>query len=91
MTYRLARLYNPTDGVIADNITSLRIVHKNVGYNIEDGKGVMLQPGTLQGTYRAISGSAINEIDIIGIPEPGLFTTLILSLILFFRKVDKEL
>ncbi len=70
MIYRLARLYNPTYGVIADNITSLRIVHKNVGYNIESGEGVMLQPGTSQGSYRAISGSAINEIDIIGIPEP---------------------
>ena len=72
MIYRLARLYNPTYGVIADNITSLRIVHKNVGYNIESGEGVMLQPGTPQGSYKAISGSAINEIDIIGIPEPGI-------------------
>ncbi len=82
MIYRLARLYDPIDGVIADNITSLKIVHKNVGYNIESGKGVMLEPGTSQGGYISISGSAINEIDIIGIPEP--VTIYYLSFIIYY-------
>ena len=85
MTYHLAKIYDPEDEIIAENVSSLRLIFKNAGYNIEDGKGVMLQPGTPQGGYRNITGPAINEIDIIGIPEPfGL--SFVIIILTFLKK-----
>ncbi len=66
----LAQLYDPTDGVIADDVISLKLVQKNCGYGISTALGVKHAPGTAQGSYVAISGSAVGEIDIIGVPEP---------------------
>jgi len=85
--YRTSRLYDPDDGTLANNIRSLKFVQKNCGYGIEAGKGVMLEPNTPQGSYVGCSGSAIREIDIIGIPEPTLlFSGLLLGLAFLRRK-----
>jgi len=72
----LARLYDPDDGVIAINVTSLKLIQKNCGYGIEANLGDKQTPGTAQGTYVSITGTVSPEIDIIGIPEP---TTLLVS------------
>ncbi len=80
--FRAARLYNTTGDPLMSNVTSIKLVQKNVGYGIAAGEGVIEQPGTPQGSYVAISGAAVKEIDIIGIPEPatiligGLFLSL---------------
>ncbi len=74
--YRVSRLYDDADGILAHNVTSLKIVQKNVGYGISAGLGVMEPPATPQGDYVAIASTAQMEIDIIGIPEP---TTLLVS------------
>ena len=74
--YRVSRLYDPEDGVLANNVTSLKIVQKNVGYGISAGLGVMELPETPQGGYVSIASTSQKEIDIIGIPEPA---TLIIS------------
>ena len=66
----LAKLYDPTDGVLANNVISLMLVQKNIGYSIEADLGVKLSPGTAKGSYIGITGSAVGEIDIIGVPEP---------------------
>jgi len=64
--YRVARLYDPDDGVLANNITSIKLVQRNVGYGIEAGKGVLEPPATPQGSYVSIASSSEKEIDIIG-------------------------
>ena len=84
--YRVSRLYDDADGVLAINVTSLKIVQKNVGYGIEAGKGVMELPGTPQGAYAAIASSAQKEIDIIGIPEPALLLSGLLFGLAFLRR-----
>ena len=76
--FRLGRLYDDADGVLANNITSLKLIQKNVGYGIGVGYGVMLPPGTV--SPGGVSGSAHMEIDIIGIPEPA--TLLVSGLLL---------
>ncbi len=65
----LARLYNPDDGVLAINVTSLKLIQKNCGYGISAGLGDKLAPGTAQGSYVSIVGTVSPEIDIIGVPE----------------------
>ncbi len=84
----LARLYDPDDGIIANNVISLMLVQKNVGYGIAANVGVKEAPGTPQGAYVAIAGSAVGEIDIIGIPEPAtlLSSGLLLGLAFWRRR-----
>ena len=85
--YRVSRLYDDADGVLAINVTSLKIVQKNVGYGIEAGLGVLEPPATPQGAYVSIASSAQMEIDIIGIPEPALlFSGLLLGLAFLRRR-----
>ncbi len=72
----LARLYDPDDGVIATNVTSVKFVQKNCGY---DGGGIpggiKLDPGTITNDfYTRASGSVIYELDIIKVPEPTTIT-----------------
>ena len=69
--YRVSRLYDPDDSILAINVTSLKIIQKNVGYGIDAGRGVMELPATPQGDYVAIASTSQKEIDIIGIPEPA--------------------
>jgi len=82
----LAQLYDPTDGVIADDVMSVKLVQKNCGYGISAGLGDKLAPGTPQGSYVAISGSAVGEIDIIGVPEPFYLSFIIYYLLFINRK-----
>ena len=84
--YRVSRLYDPDDGVLAINVTSLKIIQKNVGYGIEAGLGVMEPPATPQGDYVAIASTAQKEIDIIGIPEPALLLSGLLLGLAFIRR-----
>jgi hypothetical protein len=83
----LAQLYDPIDGVVADDVMSVKLVQKNCGYGISAGLGDKLAPGTPQGSYVAISGSAVGEIDIIGIPEPGIIYYL--SFIIYYLSIRK--
>ena len=82
----LAQMYDPTDGIIADNIISVKLVQKNCGYGIEADLGVKHEPGTPQGSYVAITGSAVGEIDIIGVPEP-FFLSFFVCCLLFINRI----
>ena len=81
--YRAARLYDTSGAPLMNNVMSIKLVQKNVGYGIGTGYGVMLPPGT-DGNP---SGSSEKEIDIIGIPEPTLlFSGLLLGLAFLRRR-----
>ena len=85
--YRAARLYDTTGLPLMNNVRSIKLVQRNVGYGIDAGRGVMEAPGTPQGDYVAIASSSEVEIDIIGIPEPTLlFSGLLLGLAFLRRK-----
>jgi len=86
--YRVARLYDTSGAPLMNNVKSIKLVQKNVGYGIDAGRGVMEAPGTPQGDYVAIAASSEVEIDIIGIPEPAtlLASGLLLGLALLRRK-----
>ena len=83
----LAQMYDPTDNVIADNVMSVKLVQKNCGYGIEADLGDKHAPGTPQGSYVAVTGSAVGEIDIIGVPEPCYLLFIIYYLIFINRKL----
>ena len=68
-----AILYDPTDNIIAENVTSIKLVKKNCAYKIATGSGVKEVLGTPLGNYTMVLGPAVGEIDIIRIPEPGIF------------------
>ena len=83
----LARLYDPDDGVIAMNVTSLKLIQKNCGYGISAGVGDKLAPGTPLATpYISIAGCVSPEIDIIGVPEPALLISGLLLGLAFLRR-----
>jgi hypothetical protein len=62
----VARLYSVNGGIIANNVTSIKLIQKNCGYGIEANVGVKEEPGTAQGAYASITGCTSPEIDIIG-------------------------
>ena len=71
----LARLYDDADGVLANNVTHLRLIGKPVGWGGHPGGAGKHEP-----TTSALAGCASYEIDVIGIPEPA---TLLISGLLF--------
>jgi hypothetical protein len=84
----LARLYDPTDNIIAENVTSVKLVQKNCAYEIATGSGVKQLPGTPLGSYTMILAPAVGEIDIIGIPEPvAIYYFLFIIYNLLIRKL----
>ncbi|MCK5852766.1 hypothetical protein KAH27_07020, partial [bacterium] len=83
----LARLYDPTDNIIAENVTSVKLVKKNCAYEIAPGSGVKKVPGTPLGDYTMVLGPAVGEIDIIGVPEPvAIYYLLFIIYNLLIRK-----
>ena len=63
----VARLYDPDDSVLADNVRSVKLVQKNCGYDFY--KQV---PGTSTNGIWPIDSSACRELDIIEVPESTL-------------------
>jgi len=83
----LARLYDPTDNILAENVTSVKLVEKNCAYEIATGSGVKQAPGTPLGSYSMILAPAVGEIDIIGVPEPvAIYYLLFIIYNLLIRK-----
>ncbi len=63
----VARLYDFDDGVLATGVTSVMLVQKNCGYDTT--KQI---PGTSTNGIAPVDSCACKELDIIGIPEPGI-------------------
>ena len=61
----VARLYDPNDGMIAENVISMMLVQKNCGYDLY--KQI---PGTSTNGIWPIDSAACRELDIIEVPEP---------------------
>ncbi len=77
--YCVARLYDNADGILADNVTSIKITFRGV-----------MDTSWADLTHKVASGggSAIGEVDIIGIPEPAtlLVSALLLGLAFLRRR-----
>ncbi|MCK5853329.1 hypothetical protein KAH27_09910, partial [bacterium] len=63
----VARLYDPVNNFLATNVTSVKLVQKNCGYD-----GVKLPPGT--NLTANIGSCACLELDITSFPEPTTIT-----------------
>ena len=78
----VARLYDPDDGILANNVTYLRLIGKTIGC----GSGT--PPQKYSAPVPVLVGCASPEIDVIGIPEPAtlLFGGLLLGLAFLRRR-----
>ena len=86
--YRASRLYNVNGDPLMNDVVSIKLIQKNVGYDSGFGEYVMEAPGTPFGEYESIRGSSEKEIDIIGevVPEPALLINMLILAFAFLRR-----
>ena len=86
--YRASKLYNVNGDPLMNDVVSIKLVQKNVGYTTIYSEYIMEAPGTPLGDYDSISGSSEKEIDIIGevVPEPALLINILILAFAFLRR-----
>ena len=73
----VARLYDSADGILAQNVRSVKIRFLGVMDTVTWGSGK---------TFGSSGGSSLGEVDIIGVPEPTFLLSGLLLGLAFLRK-----
>jgi len=76
----VARLYDYDDGILAANVKSVMLIQKNCGYDT-----IKQIPGSVTNSIAPIDSCACKEIDIVGIPEPGIGIWIVALLVPLLR------